>query len=203
MVEKVRNAIFDGENPFNIIRTWMGEAKKTELNDHDAIALSTVDKNGMPNVRMVLLRYILEDSFVFFSNYNSQKGKEIDFSGNISFLIHWKSLKRQIRVRGRVSKDKSDLSDKYYDGRGYLSKIGAWSSKQSDILNSREDLMQNIEYYKKKFKSNPPKPPHWGGYVIKPLEIEFWNDGDHRLHDRFKWTRKSFNESWEINRLFP
>ena len=113
MVEKGRNEVFDGDNPFSIVRTWMNEAKKTELNDHDAIALSTVDENGMPNVRMVLLRYVLEDSFVFFSNYKSQKGKEIDFSGKISFLIHWKSLKRQIRVRGKVSRDKSNLSDKY------------------------------------------------------------------------------------------
>ena len=203
MLEKTRNEIFKGKNPFDIVKKWMEEARTTEINDPDAIALSTIDKDGMPNVRMVLLRYILEDCFVFFSNYNSQKGKEIDFSGKASFLLHWKSLRRQIRVRGMIYKDNSNLSEEYYEARGYLSKIGAWSSKQSEVLISRDDLVKKIEYFKKKYNSNPPKPPFWGGYVIKPLEIEFWKDGDHRLHDRFKWSRNSFKDIWKKNRLYP
>tara|TARA_B100001057_G_scaffold432389_1_gene460487 strand:+ start:813 stop:1424 length:612 start_codon:yes stop_codon:yes gene_type:complete len=203
MVENERNEIFDVKDPFILIKSWMKEARQTELNDPDAVALSTVDENGMPNVRMVLLRYILRDGFLFFSNYNSQKGKEIQNSNKAAFLLHWKSLRKQVRVRGIVKKDNSELSKKYYSERGYLSKIGAWSSKQSDVLISRNKLLENVQFFKDKFRNDPPKPSFWGGYLIKPLEIEFWMDGEHRLHDRFKWSRKELDSKWTINRLYP
>ena len=195
--------IFFGEDPFQIFKRWFEEAVEEEINDHDAIALSTVDSAGMPNVRMVLLRQIEDASFVFYTNYGSVKSKELSDSKLVAFVWHSKSLRRQIRVRGQVEKENGNMADLYYQSRSLKSRVGAWASVQSQPLESRFHLMEQVEYFEKKYGNNPDRPPFWGGWRIRPLEIEFWADGDFRLHDRFKWSRKTLNEAWEVKRLNP
>jgi pyridoxamine 5'-phosphate oxidase len=194
---------FSASNPFEIFRSWLKDASESELNDPDAIALATVDKEGLPNVRMVLLRYVENDGFVFFTNYGSAKGKELILSGKVAFACHWKTLRRQIRVRGLVSKDEGALSESYFNARPLDSRIGAWASKQSSILENKEILLSKINEFRLKFGENPKKPSFWGGFRIKPLEIEFWSDGKYRLHDRFLWKRDNISADWKVNRLSP
>ena len=201
MVDK--SDIFFGEDPFQIFRRWFEEAANKEINDPDAIALSTVDPEGMPNVRMVLLRQIEDASFVFYTNYGSVKSKEIFSSQLAAFVWHSKSLRRQIRVRGQVEKEDGAMADLYYQSRSLKSRVGAWASIQSQPLESRSHLMQLVQYFENKYGDNPDRPPFWGGWRIKPLEIEFWADGEARLHDRFKWSRQTLNEAWEVQRLNP
>ena len=201
MVDK--SDIFFGEDPFQIFRRWFEEAANKEINDPDAIALSTVDPEGMPNVRMVLLRQIEDASFVFYTNYGSVKSKEIFSSQLAAFVWHSKSLRRQIRVRGQVEKEDGAMADLYYQSRSLKSRVGAWASIQSQPLESRSHLMQQVQYFENKYGDNPDRPPFWGGWRIKPLEIEFWADGEARLHDRFKWSRQTLNEAWEVQRLNP
>ena len=201
MVDK--SDIFFGEDPFQIFRRWFEEAANKEINDPDAIALSTVDPEGMPNVRMVLLRQIEDESFVFYTNYGSVKSKEIFSSQLAAFVWHSKSLRRQIRVRGQVEKEDGTMADLYYQSRSLKSRVGAWASIQSQPLESRSHLMQQVQYFENKYGDNPDRPPFWGGWRIKPLEIEFWADGEARLHDRFKWSRQTLNEAWEVQRLNP
>ena len=201
MVDK--SDIFFGEDPFQIFRRWFEEAANKEINDPDAIALSTVDLEGMPNVRMVLLRQIEDASFVFYTNYGSVKSKELFSSQLAAFVWHSKSLRRQIRVRGQVEKEDGAMADLYYQSRSLKSRVGAWASIQSQPLESRSHLMQQVQYFENKYGDNPDRPPFWGGWRIKPLEIEFWADGEARLHDRFKWSRQTLNEAWEVQRLNP
>ena len=201
MVDK--SDIFFGEDPFQIFRRWFEEAANKEINDPDAIALSTVDPEGMPNVRMVLLRQIEDASFVFYTNYGSVKSKELFSSQLAAFVWHSKSLRRQIRVRGQVEKEDGAMADLYYQSRSLKSRVGAWASIQSQPLESRSHLMQQVQYFENKYGDNPDRPPFWGGWRIKPLEIEFWADGEARLHDRFKWSRQTLNEAWEVQRLNP
>ena len=198
-----RKGIFAGENPFEIARTWLSEAELTEINDPNAIALSTVDADGLPNVRMVLLKSIEEDAFVFYTNYESAKGQEIEQSGKAAFVLHWKSLRRQLRVRGVVEKEQGKVADAYYKSRGLKSRLGAWASEQSKPLESRAVLVANVGKVTATHGINPKRPPFWGGFRIFPLEVEFWSDGDHRLHDRFRWRRQSIECAWEISRLSP
>ena len=201
MVDK--SDIFFGEDPFQIFRRWFEEAANKEINDPDAIALSTVDPAGMPNVRMVLLRQIEDASFVFYTNYGSVKSKELFSSQLAAFVWHSKSLRRHIRVRGQVEKEDGTMADLYYQSRSLKSRVGAWASIQSQPLESRSHLMQQVQYFENKYGDNPDRPPFWGGWRIKPLEIEFWADGEARLHDRFKWSRQTLNEAWEVQRLNP
>ena len=195
--------IFFGKDPFQIFKRWFEEAVEKEINDPDAIALSTVDPAGMPNVRMVLLRQIEDASFVFYTNYGSAKSKELFSSQLAAFVWHSKSLRRQIRVRGQVEKEDGAMADLYYQSRSLKSRVGAWASIQSQPLESRSHLMQQVQYFENKYGDNPDRPPFWGGWRIKPLEIEFWADGEARLHDRFKWSRQTLNEAWEVQRLNP
>ena len=195
--------IFFGDDPFQIFKRWFEEAVKTEINDPDAIALSTVDPAGMPNVRMVLLRQIEDASFVFYTNYGSVKSKEISDSQLAAFVWHSKSLRRQVRVRGQVEKEDGKIADIYYQSRSLKSRVGAWASIQSQPLESRFHLMEQVKYFEKKFGDNPDRPSFWGGWRIRPLEIEFWADGEARLHDRFKWSRESVNGNWDVQRLNP
>ena len=194
---------FAGDDPFRIAKGWLEEAEKSEPNDPNAIALATVDSEGLPNVRMVLLKDIEADSFVFYTNYGSAKSKEIDTSGNAAFVLHWKSLRRQIRVRGLVEKENGSQADTYYASRSLPSRLGAWASRQSQPLKSRTSLMAEVAKITARKGPNPPRPPFWGGFRIRPLEIEFWADGDFRLHDRFQWRRKTLGDDWEITRLSP
>lgn len=198
-----RDGIFAGDDPFAIAKAWLAEAEKTEVNDPNAIALSTVDASGLPNARMVLLKDIETDAFVFYTNYGSAKGREIEASGKAAFVMHWKSLRRQIRVRGLVTREEGATADSYYASRSLQSRLGAWASDQSSKLSSRGALMGEVVKMTALHGTAPSRPPFWGGFRITPLEIEFWADGAFRLHDRFAWTRVGVESPWEINRLSP
>jgi pyridoxamine 5'-phosphate oxidase len=198
-----RDGIFDGDDPFEIARRWLAEAEQSEVNDPNAIALSTVDQDGLPNVRMVLLKEIEADAFVFYTNYESAKARELDSAGKAAFVMHWKSLHRQIRVRGLVSKEDGPKADAYYQSRSLKSRLGAWASRQSRPLSSRTSLMAEVAKVTALKGPNPDRPPFWGGYRIDPVEIEFWADGAFRLHDRFVWRRRSAADAWRIERLSP
>lgn len=198
-----RTGIFAGDDPIAIIRSWMQEAEKSELNDPNAIALSTVDPDGLPNVRMVLLKDIEDDAFVFYTNYGSQKAQEIESAGKAAFVMHWKSLRRQVRVRGLVSREEGPQADEYYHSRSLKSRLGAWASNQSQPLDSRTTLMAEVAKVTAREGINPARPPFWGGYRIQPLEIELWADGAFRLHDRFRWSRDRLGDDWKNTRLYP
>ena len=181
----------DENNPINLFREWFNEAKKSEINDPNAVALGTFDLKGYPSVRMVLLKDYNNDGFVFYTNFNSIKGKAIKKNPKITMCFHWKSLLRQVRIVGLASKVSDKEADDYFNSRSYGSRIGAWASDQSSMLNSREDLLKSIEKYKKKFpkKNIVPRPKHWSGWRLIPEEIEFWLDGDNRIHERLKYIR--------------
>jgi pyridoxamine 5'-phosphate oxidase len=203
-----RTGIFAGEDPFVLARAWLAEAETTEPNDPNAIALATVDPEGMPNVRMVLLKEIEsegrgEGAFVFYTNYGSQKGQEIAASGKAAFVLHWKSLRRQIRVRGMTEREEGPQADAYFASRSLKSRLGAWASQQSQPLSSREHLMAEAAKVGVTKGPNPPRPPFWGGIRIRPVEIEFWADGNFRLHDRFRWSREPKENRWITERLYP
>jgi len=198
-----RTGIFAGDNPFAIARDWLAEAEAVEPNDPNAIALASVDADGMPNVRMVLLKSIEDDAFVFYTNYESAKGVELTGSGKAAFVMHWKSLRRQVRVRGTVTRADGPEADTYFASRGLQSRIGAWASAQSRPLGSRGALVAQAAKIGLIKGLNPPRPPFWGGFRINPVEIEFWADGAHRLHDRFKWSRSDPSSNWLISRLYP
>ena len=203
MESKFDEKLFVGEEPFTIFRRWLEEARKTEVNDPDAIALATVDKEGLPNVRMVLLRIIEEDAFVFFTNYGSKKAQEAFLTNKVAFNLHWKSLRRQIRVRGHVEKEDGMIADKYFSEREFGSQTAAWASKQSETLTDRQELIERWQSFKNQFEQNVGRPDFWGGIRIKPVQIEFWADGQYRLHDRFLWERKYGEKSWSVRRLYP
>jgi len=198
-----RSGIFSGGDPFEIARQWLSEAEASEVNDPNAIALSTVDAQGMPNVRMVLLKEIEPAAFVFYTNYGSAKAQELDQAGMAAFVLHWKSLRRQIRVRGHISREEGPQADAYYSSRSLKSRLGAWASHQSQPLESRAALMAKVAKLTARLGANPPRPPFWGGYRLVPVEIEFWADGAFRLHDRFVWRRENVDSTWKIQRLSP
>lgn len=200
---ETRGVIFAGEDPFVIARAWLAEAAGAEPNDPDAVALATVDAGGMPNVRMVLLKEIEADAFVFYTNYESAKARELDQAGKAAFVLHWKSLRRQIRARGLVSRENGPQADAYYRSRSLQSRIGAWASAQSRPASSRAELMAAVDRIALEKGEDPARPPFWGGFRITPLELEFWADGPHRLHDRFQWTRSAPDAAWQVTRLNP
>lgn len=198
-----RSGIFAGDDPFSIAQTWLTEAEGQEPNDPNAIALATVDADGLPNVRMVLLKEIEASAFVFYTNYDSAKGQEILASGKAAFVMHWKSLRRQIRVRGAASREDGPQADAYYATRSLSSRLGAWASRQSQPLTSRTALMAEVAKVTARHGPMPQRPPFWGGLRIQPTEIEFWADGAFRLHDRFRWTRETVDTVWKVDRLNP
>ena len=178
--------------------------KKTEPNDPNAVALATSNKNNVPSVRMVLLKDFNQNGFVFYTNLDSQKGHELKQNPNVAMCFHWKSLLRQIRVNGTVSLVPNEVADNYYNSRSYESRIGAWASKQSKELKDREQLDNSIEEYKKKYadKNKVPRPNYWSGWNLSPSSIEFWLDGDNRIHERLKYTKNSKGE-WIRSLLSP
>ncbi len=198
-----RTGIFAGNDPFEIARRWLAEAERSEINDPNAMALASVDADGLPNVRMVLLKEIEPAAFVFYTNYESAKGTEIDASGKAAFVMHWKSLRRQVRVRGAVTREDGPQADAYYRSRSLKSRLGAWASRQSRPLDGRTSLMAEVAKVTTQKGTSPDRPPFWGGYRIAPVEIEFWADGDFRLHDRFVWRRRNPAEAWSVTRLNP
>jgi len=198
-----RSGIFAGEDPFVLARDWLAQASETEVNDPNAMALSTVDAQGLPNARVVLLKDIEDGAFVFYTNYTSAKAAELDSAGKAAFVIHWKSLRRQIRARGLITREDGIQADEYYASRSLKSRQGAWASDQSTPLESRATLERALEKAAVLHGDDPARPPFWGGYRMVPLEIEFWADGDARLHDRFQWRRADAAAQWEIARLNP
>lgn len=200
--------VFATEQPYALARAWLAEAEKSEINDPNAVAIASVDADGLPNVRMVLLKEIEADEaaggFVFYTNYESAKGRELAANPKAAGVLHWKSLNRQLRFRGPIERVEPEVANAYYDSRAYQSRIGAWASAQSRPLESRTALMAKVAATAARFPVKPPRPPHWGGFRIRPLEIEFWADGAFRLHDRFRWTRTGVGETdWSVTRLNP
>ena len=194
----------DLDNPIDLFEDWFNEAKKTEINDPNALALATVGKNGIPSVRMVLLKDFNEKGFVFYTNLNSQKSTEIKSNPNVSICFHWKSLLRQVRITGKLSNVSAMDADNYYNSRSYGSRIGAWASNQSSVLKSRDELLNSIEEFKKKYSNekNIPRPKHWSGWNLNPIAIEFWLDGKDRIHERLRYTKKA-NDKWIKELLSP
>ena len=198
-----RDGIFAGDDPFDLIRAWLAEAQGTEVNDPNAIALATVDAGGMPNARMVLLKDIEDNAFVFYTNYGSAKAQEAEGAGKAAFVMHWKSLRRQVRARGTIEREDGPQADAYFKSRSLRSQFGAYASDQSRPLAARADLLKRVKAAEEKFGASIPRPPFWGGLRLTPLEIEFWADGDDRLHDRFQWTRATAQGAWTVQRLNP
>jgi pyridoxamine 5'-phosphate oxidase len=198
-----RSGKFAGDDPFEIARRWLAEASEVELNDPNAIALATVDADGLPNARMVLLKDIEDAAFVFYTNYQSAKAAELDQAGKAAFVLHWKSLRRQVRVRGTVTREDGPQADAYYKSRSLKSRLGAWASEQSRPLSSRTALMAEVAKMTARHGIDPERPPFWGGFRVTPVEIEFWADGDFRLHDRFVWRRDNQEAPWSVVRLNP
>ena len=200
----LNSCFLDLNDPIELFKVWMEEAKKTEPNDPNALALGTSDQNNIPSVRMVLLKDFNKDGFVFYTNLDSQKGNELKNNPKAAMCFHWKSLLRQIRIYGIVKKVSNEIANKYYKSRNYESRIGAWASKQSSILSNRGELLNSIEDYKKKYnnKNDVPRPDHWSGWNLTPSSIEFWLDGDSRIHERLKYI-KDESGSWNKYLLSP
>ena len=193
----------DEDNPISLFKIWFDEAKKSELNDPNALSLGTSDSRGKPSVRTVLLKDFDNHGFVFYTNLNSVKSSAIKDNPVVSMCFHWKSLLRQVIIIGTVSNVSNQEADEYYNSRSYESRIGAWASNQSSILNNREELNKKIEQFKSKFPDNDkvPRPSHWSGWRVNPNEIEFWLDGKNRIHERLKYIK--VKESWDKVLLSP
>ena len=190
-------------NPIELFKNWFSKAEVKEINDPNAVAIATSDKNNQPNVRMVLLKGLSDKGFVFYTNFNSKKGRELKINQKASMCFHWKSLRRQVRVIGKVEEVTSQEADDYYNSRPYKNRISAWASSQSQILANRETFLNKIKEYEKKFpdEKNVPRPLHWSGWRLLPNEIEFWVDGEGRIHERLNY--KNINGKWEKEILYP
>jgi pyridoxamine 5'-phosphate oxidase len=192
------------EDPFALFHDWLAESEKSEPADPEAMALATVDATGMPNVRMILLKGADERGFVFYTNCESAKGLELAANPKAALLFYWKSLARQIRVRGLVEPTTDAEADAYFATRHPLSRIGAWASQQSRPLESRVALEAGVARYQQEFAAGDiPRPPYWHGYRVRPVEIEFWKHGDFRLHDRIVFRREAPEGPWTKTRLNP
>ena len=193
----------EADNPIDLFKKWFSEAEKSEINDPNAVAVATSNKDNQPNVRMVLLKGLNEKGFVFYTNFNSKKGEELKSNKKASMCFHWKSLRRQVRILGKVEEVTSKEADDYYYTRPYKNRIGAWASSQSQILNKRETFLDKIKEFEKKYpdENNVPRPPHWSGWRVLPDEIEFWVDGEGRIHERLNY--KNNNGKWNKELLYP
>ena len=190
--------------PFQLFGEWLEEASAAEPNDPTAMSVATVDGDGLPNVRMTLLKGFDERGFVFYTNFESQKGTEILASRKAALGFHWKSLRRQVRLRGPVEVVSDEEADAYYKSRPRDSRIGAWASKQSRPLESRFALEKAVARYAAKYAiGDVPRPPYWSGFRVKPVYIEFWKDGAFRLHDRVVFRRDGDDDAWTKSRLYP
>jgi pyridoxamine 5'-phosphate oxidase len=190
-------------NPIDLFKEWFNKAQESEVNDPNALALGTSDDNNRPNVRMVLLKGLSDKGFVFYTNFNSKKSSELKKNKHASMCFHWKSLRRQVRVLGKVEKVTDKEADDYFNSRPYKNKIAAWASTQSEILDKRETFSIKIKEYEKKFtdQNNVPRPIHWSGWRLLPNEIEFWLDGEGRVHERLNY--KNSKQQWVKELLYP
>lgn len=194
----------ESSKPFDLFREWLEDAGESEINDPNALSLATVDPDGLPNVRMVLLKGFDERGFVFYTNFESAKGRELLSAGKAAMCFHWKSLRRQVRIRGPIVQVDAAEADEYYQSRARGSRIGAWASKQSRPLESRFALEKEVAKFTAKFAIGEiPRPDHWSGIRLVPTSIEFWHDRPFRLHDRVVFTRTAADEGWTKDRLYP
>ena len=200
----INSCFLNLDDPIKLFEIWMEKAKQTEPNDPNAVALATASKNNVPSVRMVLLKGFNKDGFVFYTNLNSRKGNELKENPNASMCFHWKSLLRQVRITGTVSLVSDDVADEYYSSRAYESRIGAWASNQSQELKNRDELINSIKVYKNKYsdETKVPRPKYWSGWNLNPQNIEFWLDGENRIHERLLYI-KSQNGLWNKALLSP
>ena len=188
--------------PLSLFKEWFEEAKKSEINDPNAMNLATISFDGKPNSRIVLLKSYNDQGFVFYTNSNSKKGKALANNTNVALNFHWKTLQKQIRIEGQVSVITKVEADKYFNSRPMGSRIGAWASLQSEELDNRSSLFNRVEEYEKKFEnSNITRPPYWNGYIVKPNLIEFWQEMPFRLHDRVEFRKEK--EKWISRKLYP
>ena len=191
-------------DPMKLFGEWLEAAEKSEINDPSAMSLATADPDGLPNVRMVLMRRFDERGVVFFTNFESQKGAEILATGKAAACFHWKSLRKSVRFRGLTERVSEEEADEYFYSRPRGSRIGAWASKQSRPLESRFALEKEVARYAAKFGASAiPRPEYWSGFRIRPLSVEFWSDGMFRLHDRLRFDRSGLGAEWETTRLYP
>ena len=190
-------------DPILLFKDWLSQAEKKEIRDPNAMQLATVAKNGMPSVRTVLLKDIINGEFIFYTNYESRKSNEINETAKGAICFYWKSLNRQIRLIGSIKKAPKKVSDEYYNSRSRGSRIGAWASQQSRELESREILMNKVKLFESKYNDDIPRPNFWGGFALKPVEFEFWQDGDFRLHDRFILKPTTVKNEWIAKRYYP
>ena len=199
----LNSCFLDLDDPIELFKLWMEDAKKSEPNDPNAVSLAT-SYNNFPSVRVVLLKDFSQNGFVFYTNLNSQKGNELKENPKAAMCFHWKSLLRQIRINGVVTQVADDIADKYYNSRSYESRIGAWASKQSKELTSRDQLIDSIKEYKDKYndENNVPRQSHWSGWILSQQSIEFWLDGDSRIHERLKYVIDR-NGQWIKSLLSP
>ena len=193
----------DLDNPVELFKKWISKAEENEINDPNAVAVATSDKSNQPNVRMVLLKGLNDQGFVFYTNFNSTKGKELKINQKASMCFHWKSLRRQVRVLGKVEEVTSKEADDYYNSRPYKNRISAWASSQSQPLDKRETFLDKIKEFEKKYpdSNNVPRPPYWSGWRLIPNEIEFWVDGEGRIHERLIY--KNTGGKWSKEILYP
>ncbi len=190
------------KEPFGQFEIWWDEAVKSQIDEVNAMTLATATPDGIPSARIVLLKEFSDSGFEFFTNYESNKGKELLANPNAALVFFWKELQRQVRIEGKVGKVEPEESDRYYNSRPYGSRIGAWSSPQSTPISSRTILEENVAKFTAQYEEEVPRPPFWGGYRLVPFLFEFWQGRSSRLHDRFQY-RLTKENSWEIERLAP
>ena len=193
----------DEANPVDLFKKWFAKAEKSEINDPNALSVATSSKEGIPSVRMVLLKGLSDKGFVFYSNFNSKKGNDLKNNPNASMCFHWKSLRRQVRITGKVTVVEKEEADNYFSSRKYGSKISAWASSQSEQMKNRDEFLNKIKEYEKKYpkEKEVPRPPHWSGWRVLPNEIEFWVEVDNRSHQRLTYRKES--DKWIREILYP
>jgi len=199
----LNTCFMDLNDPLELFKIWMSEAEKNEINDPNALSLATINKNNEPSVRMVLLKELNQKGFVFYTNLNSPKSEDLKQNPKASMCFHWKSLQRQVRISGKINQIEDKEADIYFNSRPYESKIGAWASNQSKVMNTREEFLKKINEFKVKYKdkNNVPRPKYWSGWVLNPSIIEFWLGDEFRIHERLKY--KKISNNWKKEILYP
>ena len=199
----LNTCFMDLDDPLELFKIWMSEAEKNEINDPNALSLATTNKSNEPSVRMVLLKELNQKGFVFYTNLNSPKSEDLKQNPRASMCFHWKSLQRQVRISGSINQIEDKEADIYFNSRPYESKIGAWASDQSKVMNTREEFLKKINEFKVKYKdkNNVPRPKYWSGWILNPSIIEFWLGDEFRIHERLKY--KKISNNWKKEILYP